>query len=352
MHKISSDQLRSLLDEYYDGVIKEEKAGFKICCPFHNDSNPSCIVFYESGIFFCFVCHGDKKKGHKGCPPYMGFRALGMPEEKAKHLFLTKGSSLDVTFSKLPNFAAPDTPKSYVSKVVKRESWPNNWCFRGIKYDTIKAPWFQQRFAPEKVTLVKERIPRFSMAVGGSEKYKDINNPKYLRHEVYLRIASSVKVKVVNSSRLNLDINNVDHIPATLFGLINNKLTKGCRGVIVVEGPYDCIHAYQHIYRPEIGGQFDVVALLGTPQWTNVLEQFKTFIFPQMKKNKIPLILAFDNDAAGQNLIKTAIMDLKTQCYLTNGQVKILNIPSTFKDVGETPFDIFYGRLMNCTTPF
>lgn len=347
MRKLDTEKLRELLGEYVKGSIKSENAGFKICCPFHSDNNPSCIVFYGSGTFFCFVCHGDLKKGQRGCSAYKGFVALGMPEDKAKRLFLKGGLHDDLSFSRLPSFDSPQVskPKVVTNKVIKRDPWPENWCFRDIDYSTISSPWFQKRFSPEKVVLKKERIPRFSMQVGGHESYKDTTHKNYLRHEVYLRLSTSVKVKAVNSSGLHFDLQGGGYLPATLFGLINNKLTKGCRGVILTEGPYDCIHAYQHIYRPEIGGKFDVIALLGTPQWPNVFEQLQTYIFPQMEKRKIPLILAFDNDKAGRKLTKTAIIDLKTKCYFTDDKVKVLNFPLSVKDIGDIPFEDFHNCL-------
>jgi hypothetical protein len=356
VRKIDNRKLKELLLDYYRGAIKEEGSGFKITCPWHDDRNPSCTVFYGSGSFFCFVCHGDKPKGQRGVGVYRGFKALGMPEVKARQLFIQGTGNLQsdtFTIGRAPSLDDPVLPneryipptRPRVEKVKERTAWPADWGFRDLEYTTLIARWFKKRFEPSKVLLANEKIPRIAFAIGGAEAFKDTKNPHYLRHEVYLRISSSTKVKAINSVGLNFDHNVIDPIPATLFGLVNNKLSKGSRGLFLVEGPYDCLHTYQHIYQPEVGGKFDVVALLGTPQWFKVFEQLRAFILPEMARRGIPLILAFDNDAAGHKLTKTAVMDLKSQCYMTDANLKVLNYPVGYKDPGELPFDPFYQYL-------
>lgn len=356
VQKIDNVKLKELLIEYYRGPIRDDGSGFRIRCPWHDDHNPSCNVFYGSGKFFCFVCHGDKKKGERGVRPYHAFQALGMPEAKARQLFLQGTGTLysdTIVFGRAPSLDDPVLPtmkfqpKPRVEKVGSRSPWPLYWGFRGLKYATLTAPWFKKRFDPSKVTLVNEKIPRIALAIGGSEAYKDTENTDYLRHEVFLRLSSSVKVKAINSPGLNFDHNIICPRSATLFGLVNNKLSKGSRGLFLVEGPYDALHIYQHIYRPEIGGKFDVVALLGTPQWHKVFDQLRAFLLLEMRKKGIPLILAFDNDMAGRKLIKTAVNDLKCECLIPEERLKILNYPSHFKDPGDLPFQEFYQCLQN-----
>jgi hypothetical protein len=294
------------------------------------------------------VCHGDRKKGHKGIPPYKGFMALGMEESRAKAIFLGKGSAsdcapplnfnrppslLDLTAAEETSLKASKQHRSREEKVIKREAWPRNWGFRNLDYTTLISPWFKKRFDPTKVILKKERLPRIAFSIGGAEQYKDVEHPNYLRHEVYLRISSAVKAKAINSVGLNLDIENNDPLPATLFGLVNNKLRKDCCGVILVEGPYDAMSCLQHIH--QLKYKFDVVALLGTPQWSNVLLQLKTFIIPQMTQNNIPFILAFDHDAAGFKLTRTAIKDLQSECYFPESRIKVLGYPMDTKDLGD-----------------
>lgn len=35
--------------------IRANRAG-KILCPFHNDNNPSCQIYYKTNSFYCFSC--------------------------------------------------------------------------------------------------------------------------------------------------------------------------------------------------------------------------------------------------------------------------------------------------------
>lgn len=44
--------------------VKKNGRGWKILCPFHNDTDPSCSVDLEKGLFHCFGCgaEGDKIK--------------------------------------------------------------------------------------------------------------------------------------------------------------------------------------------------------------------------------------------------------------------------------------------------
>jgi len=348
--KFDPRTLKNLILEHYSGPILDEKAGIKIRCPWHQpDNNPSCMVFVPSGTFYCVVCHGDKEKGKRGLSPYRGFQALGMPDAKARRLFLSQQplSLNDDDFSRLPSLdsellSVEQPKKIFYEKVVSRDPWPKNWSFRNIDYTTIASPWFRKRFDPYKVVLKKERLPRIALAIGGAERYNpNLEHPNYLRHEVFLRLSSAVKAKAINSHGLTLDPDIQDPIPATLFGLINNKLSKGSRGLFLVEGPYDCLHLLQHLYRPEIEGRFDTVGILGTPQWKNCLGQLQMHVFPDMVKRNIPLILAFDNDMAGEKLTDTAIEDLKSICYLSETKIKILDYPKHIKDPGDLPFDDF-----------
>ena len=351
--KIDSGKLRELLQGVYHGPIKETKAGLQICCPWHDDHNPSCFIFEHSAIFFCMVCHGDKKKGQRGANPYRGFLALGMPEARARKIFLEGTEDCTLDFNHLPaldSFEPAERRKPILEeKVVSRSEWPKFWDFREIEYTTMITPWFKKRFDPTLVALKRERIPRIALAIGGAEKYKNTNQPHYLRHEVFLRLSSAVKPKAVNSVGLSLDPDSISPPSASLFGLCNNKVVKGCKGIFLVEGPMDAMRLLQHIYQlPEPNcGKFEVVALLGTPQWHNILKQLQIYIMPGMDRKEIPIILAFDNDAAGIKLTATAIRDLQDTCYLPASRIKILNYPLSIKDPGELPFDIFFRSLQS-----
>jgi len=339
---LDNSTLRSLLVEYSKGEIKTTNKGFLVCCPWHEDQNPSCVVFFKTGNFHCFLCHGDQPKGHRGASAYKGFIKLGMPKERAQAIFLSGKAdthidpnltpsldSFDVTIPKLAK-----KPNQRTNQVLERKPWPKFWGFRELLDTTMTAPWFLERFEPMWVLLKRERHPRIALAIGGAESTKNTKAKGYLRQEVYLRLNSAVRNKAVNTYGLNLDPEVKNPIHATLFGLVNNQLSKDCRGLILVEGPYDGLHLLQHIHGPEIGGGFDVVSLLGTPQFDNCLNQLYLDIIPELVQRNIPIILAFDNDKAGYKLTKAAAEAFQTKCYLPEGLLKILPYPRKIKDPG------------------
>ena len=240
--------------------------------------------------------------------------------------------SADLEPSHLPDLSTFSSATKVLppSKVVSREPWPKWWAFRDVNCKTMRQQWFLDRFEPEKVHLVKERLPRLSLAIGGSERFKNKEHPDYLRSEVALRLSSAVKSKTINSPGLNLDPDVSRPVPASLFGLVNNRLSDGCQGVVLVEGPYDCMHVLQLVHGL---GCFDVVALLGTPQWDNARRQLKLYIQAEMIKRDIPYILAFDHDKAGDKLTETARACM-AEDFVPPHLIQTLDYPREVKDPG------------------
>ena len=351
--KFSIRELRNCILSTYSGEIIEEAKGFKIRCPWHwPDNNPSCMVFYGTGLFYCVVCHGDKPKGKRGVGPYKAFQALGMDEDKARNIFIKGAGSLmsaDLEPSHLPDLMAISGTSGTnaikplpESKVAAREPWPKWWGFRDVDCLTMQQKWFADRFAPEKVYLKKERLPRLSLSIGGAERFLDTRHLDYLKAEVCLRLSSMVKSKTINSPGLNLDPDKVRPKVAGMFGLVGNRLEEGCRGVLLVEGPYDAIRTLQSIH--EIGGGLEVIALLGTPQWDNIRRQIRMHLLSAMTKKGIPLILAFDNDNAGRKLTATAIETLQEDLFPPR-LIKRLEYPQHIKDPGDLSSEILLAAL-------
>lgn len=54
--QVGGNELAKVL--FYYGLIPDTSSvEYKIVCPFHNDLNPSMVVNFETGIFFCFGCN-------------------------------------------------------------------------------------------------------------------------------------------------------------------------------------------------------------------------------------------------------------------------------------------------------
>lgn len=343
---LSKSELKGLLFDYVrDGDVKEEDKAFKIRCPFHEDLNPSCMVFKPAGNFYCFVCHGDSPKGKRGVSAKKGFMALGMSKEKADSYFVS-GNRPDTPLrvnrvkDRLPSLDDFETikvneePRVRYSQVDTREPWPEFWGFRGIHCSMLTEPWFKDRFSPSLVLLKKERYQRLALSIGGSEDFKKTKAKGYMRQEVYLRLSTSIRAKAINTLGLNLDPMKPDPLHATLFGLVDNRIGDGCKGIFLTEGPYDCMNFLSLTHKdPELSDRFECIALLGTPQWGNCRKQIELFLLKTILKKQIPIILAFDNDDAGFKLTKTAITEL--QELIPASLIKVFNYPMKVEDLGE-----------------
>jgi DNA primase len=40
----------------YNLLLQEMGSRYRICCPFHDDSNPSLVVYPETNSWYCFTC--------------------------------------------------------------------------------------------------------------------------------------------------------------------------------------------------------------------------------------------------------------------------------------------------------
>ena len=79
--------------------VKKNGRGWKILCPFHNDTVPSCSVDLEKGLFHCFGCHvaGDtiefvklyKQTGFKGAIKILK-EYTGLPASRKKQTVTKK----------------------------------------------------------------------------------------------------------------------------------------------------------------------------------------------------------------------------------------------------------------------
>jgi len=48
--------LRDLFEKTGTTVFKKNPKGFMVCCPFHEEKTPSCLINEEQGTYFCFGC--------------------------------------------------------------------------------------------------------------------------------------------------------------------------------------------------------------------------------------------------------------------------------------------------------
>lgn len=98
--------------------VKKNGRGWKILCPFHNDTDPSCSVNLEKGLFHCFSCgvEGDKikfvklykKTDFKGAvevlKEYTGFTVSRKKRTVSKKVEKPEPPQTDITFKDIADY--------------------------------------------------------------------------------------------------------------------------------------------------------------------------------------------------------------------------------------------------------
>ena len=306
------------ITKHYKGAMKRTSEGWLICCPWHDDTNPSCNVYRDSGVFHCWRC--------KTKPPKEGFMAIGVPEQEVAEHF---GRDRDVTSEpqKLPNLDEIETEVEVAApeeiwELAKDEVWPVGWVFRGLSADAFQAghPLFEM-FNPRLVKLTRnghdgkkhlDGLPRLSLSFPGDPSLK-----------LFLRLSSAQDNKVINGTGVGGKF-NTDTIP---FGLTGWKLPDTCKALVLVEGPYDCLQLKFNLWKLGLWDVVEVVAILGTGQWKTFFAKFKLHLAQQIMSNGRQLVLAFDNDDAGADVTAEALKDLTQSRHmlLPESKVRVLN---------------------------
>lgn len=334
-----SDIVADLLHRFArEGIVKQSRQGWNILCPFHDETKPSCLVF-PTGVFHCLGGCGSKS-------PREGFKKIGVPQELVDRHW-GRNAQPDVgKMRPLPTlkemFSDEEdalTPVEDSSSVYLREPWPTDWSFRDIEPSFLsdRSSPLVELFQPSLVRIwtkqgtarVAERFPRLSLRLAKSE------------HEVYLRLSTQQEKRVYNSC--GLDQKNPDLLP---FGLDDWTLRPGIKGLLVVEGPYDLLRCSQNLLK--MGRVWydilPVVALLGIGQWPTFRKKFELRLLPQLLKNDLRLVTAFDNDKAGDALTSQSLREIvEDNFWLPPRLVSVLNYSA--KDPGDLGFEGFKGAV-------
>jgi len=328
--------------------VKLEKAGlnYRALCPFHNEKTPSFFVNPEKNFWYCFGCQegGDiftfvqkieglefrealEKLAERANVQLSQFNSRSkkikerkrrildvlnlatriyqrqlLKNQKAKFLldYLKKRGFTGVVIKKFKIGYAPAGWRSLVSFLVKKNIPLNYALISGLiikKKGKDGTDWrnfydrFRDRLTFPIIDLNGDTIGFSARVVpGGDEKTaKYINSPQ---SEIY------DKSKV-------------------LYGLYQSKNAIRRKGyVIVVEGNVDVVLSHR------IGVE-NVVAVSGTALTVDHVKLLKRYT------SKI--MLSFDMDTAGQ---KATLKSIKT-CLRNDMEVKVIVLPSKYKDVGE-----------------
>ena len=316
-----SKKLRERLGEVlhlYAGEVVTGAVGYGIPCPFHVDSNPSCTVFYDTGVFYCLAGCGTK-------PLAVGLRKMGVPQSVVDE-FKERKEEERPRLSPLRegefSVVGRDQSQDRVG-VVSEEPWGwDSWGYRGIRPAslTVKGSYIYETFRPSVVRLWigskgkirQERYSRMCLHYGD--------------HCVYARLSSEQEIKYYNSSGLSLKDQRLHP-----FGLQSFILPKKQAGIILVEGPYDVLMTVQNLEDLGIKDHFSVIGLLGVSHWDSFLTKLELRLLPHL--GSTPLIFAFDNDKAGRDLTVRATHDCRSKLLMPTNQ--LLELPYPTQDPGK-----------------
>lgn len=258
--------VRDIWNTLFDDNVTENDNERTICCPFHNDNNPSFNIDLERGLWFCFGCH-------KGGNIYQLVKDFfGYNREQAKNYLKTYISQniLENNYS-LNEKQKEKQLNEYLNK-NKKESWdfslPND--FKLI----------EESYYLEKVRgLTKEEIKRDKWGI--SKEYKNrVILPIYMKDKLYTYFARDItgKSKIKSKNAKN------GKAKECLYGW--NDI-KNYDSVILVEGYFDSIKMKR------LG--FQVLAL----NWNRVTEGQAEWL-----KRFKEIIIFPDNDFGGKILLE------------------------------------------------
>lgn len=318
---------------------------FKCICPFHNDHNPSMVVYPDRGTWRCWVCNtgGDCFSWVEKYDDVSFFEALKILAEKA-HLELPKlspGANQAQRSNQVEKTSLFDVMKWAESQFhhclleTPEGEYARRYLMedRGYTEETIKQ--FRLGFHPDNWQwLVNRAQGKFAAPLLAEARliFKKENHTRYsdyfvnrvmfpVRDERKRVVAFGGRILPGSGSEgLAKYFNSPESIIFTksklLFGLDEaRQRIRETETVVVVEGYTDCITAHQF-------GVSNVVATLGTA----LTETHVSYLKRLARK----VVLVFDGDNAGQQAAERSLTKFISQ----EVDLKILTLPA-----GKDPAD-------------
>lgn len=269
----SGEELAKVLI-YYNLIPSVSSLKEKIICPFHEDMNPSMIVNFEDGTFYCFGCglSGEAKEFVK----LMEHKYNGLNDLQSYKKFLRILKSNKVSNIKLN---APRIKNKPLQRQLYDEAYDY---YHGLK----KVPW-RAPDEPEAITAKRYMRKRgFNSRTLIKAKAKVTYQYNYglifpmLDNGIFKGWVSRTMVKEIESKRKYL-YNKGFSRATTLVGDYGSK-----DYVFVVEGYMDRLKFVQF-------GEENVVAILGWKMTAQQIQKLKD-------KGITKVISALDNDECGR----------------------------------------------------
>lgn len=314
---IRANPIEKVIGEYVP--LRRSGRDYVCRCPFHNDKTPSLHIYTDSQSYHCYGCQngGDvitfiEEKENLGFMDAVQFLAdrAGLEIPQGKRKYNRENAEKRTKIYEMNRLAA----NFYFINLVKGNDRSGIRYFqeRGILPQTIKkyGLGYSGDSWDELCTYLNEKgysdDDIIEASLGGRRsngKAYDIFRKRVIFPIVDLkgnvigfggRVLDGSKPKYLNSGD-NIVFNKRDN----LFSL--NFAKKSAReGLILVEGYMDVIAANQ-------AGEDNAVATLGTALTPEQASLIKRHFFYNGDNNKKSLIIAYDNDFAGQEAIERAL---------------------------------------------
>ena len=263
-----------LLENGIDVPVEHDE--FSIRCPFHNDSVASCSINTEKGVWICFAgCGAGSLEGF--LKRYLRSDAINITKlllESQANFSVDIFDDLEETIKGRPEyFMEADTSRFPI------------WAYdRGFTEETLKK-WGC-----------------------GTTEYNDLVIPI---HDIDDRLVGSVtrRTNAVPKYMYSKGLQK----SRVMFGA--NKLEGHHKYICITEGSLDTMWLTQNGYPS--------VAILGA-----TMSKAQLDILRSLRTEEY--ILCFDNDAAGQKAISTAMLDISTSFM-----VSYIKMPKKYKDVQD-----------------
>lgn len=288
--------LKSRLPEYLEGKGINISKKFSCLNPSHPDKNPSMSYYKEAQKVKCFSC-GESYDVFDLIGLDYGLTNFKEKEEKAKEIFLLTGNSEKAI-----------KPKG--EKIT--EEGEGNADYRDFYEEASKN--LSQTDYYKKRGLSEETAKHFNLGY-----VKEWKNPKT---KAQAKTSSSPRLIIpVNSSSYtarDTKDSNARYLNVGKKSLFNLEALKGSEPVFIVEGELDAMSIY------EVGG--NALGLTSTAMAGQFIEAVKKI------KPQVPLLIALDNDKAGQERTE----EIKAKLEELEQDFLVVNLYDSYKDANET----------------
>jgi len=338
-HDISSikDQinLEDLIGEQFELMKKGEN--YQISCPWHDDKNPSLVIYPKKQTYRCWVCDqgGD---AYEFLEKSKGFTF----PEAVKYLANKVGYKLDNSGTNQTEWIKKEELWETIeeaTKIYSKKLWETPEAREYLKKREINeetAKDFQLGYAPDSWNFIMKKMPHTGNKkleqVGLIKKSKSENFYDFFRKRLIIPI-KDLSGKIVGfSGRTIINdkikyINTPDTSPiynksSILYGLPEaQRAVRDTKELIVTEGYLDMILAYQH----KIDNLVAICGTAFTDQQANLIKRR----FPDTK-----ITLCLDGDKAGEEAALRSASKL-----IGRGDIGVCTLPQ-----GQDPADIIVNK--------